>query len=482
MPTGAYLLIGLIAGALLGYLIALARRKPDLAQPLAELERRFNEAFSRTTTELAERIEKVKGDLRLDLADRLQAGLSTVRNTVEQQRASGREEQAKRLSETSAALGIKLQEMRATTETGLGAFAEKQEGGLARSRSELTSALATLAERNEKKLEDVKTAVERKLTQIQADNALQLEQMRKTVDEKLQGTLERRLGESFKLVSERLEVVHQGLGEMQKLASGVGDLKKVLTNVKTRGTWGEMQLANLLEQVLTPDQYACNVVTRPGSNERVEFAIRLPGRDNEAGSPVWLPIDAKFPKEDYERLVEAAEHADAAALETAAVQLENRVKLEAKTIRDKYVEPPHTTDFAILYLPVEGLYAEVLRRPGLLDSLQRDFRITIAGPTVLTALLNSLQMGFRTLAIEKRSSEVWQVLASIKNEFGKFGDVIGKVQKKLQEASNVIDSAATRTRAIERQLKAVGESGGPALSSRGVTDLLPLDDGEPEGK
>jgi DNA recombination protein RmuC len=311
---------------------------------------------------------------------------------------------------------------------------------------------------------------------------VQLEQMRKTVDEKLQGTLERRLGESFKLVSERLEVVHQGLGEMQKLASGVGDLKKVLTNVKSRGTWGEMQLGNLLEQVLTSEQYACNVATRPGSNERVEFAIRLPGRGNASGAPVWLPIDAKFPKEDYERLVEAAEHADAAALELAATQLENRIKLEAKSIRDKYVEPPHTTDFAILYLPVEGLYAEVLRRPGLLDVLQRDFRITIAGPTVLTALLNSLQMGFRTLAIEKRSSEVWQVLAAIKTEFGKFGEVIGRVQKKLQEASNVIDSAATRTRAIERQLRAVGESSTPGSLVNGATpELLPLDD-EPEGK
>jgi DNA recombination protein RmuC len=483
MPTGAYLLIGLVAGALLGYLIALALRKPDLAQPLADLERRFTEAFSKTTADLAERIEKVKGDLRLDLADRLQSGLLNVRETVEQQLASSREEQAKRLLETSATLALKLQEMRTTTETGLSTFAEKQESGLSRSRNELTSALGTLAERNEKKLEDVKAAVEKKLTQIQADNSLQLEQMRKTVDEKLQGTLERRLGESFKLVSERLEVVHQGLGEMQKLANGVGDLKKVLTNVKARGIWGEMQLGNLLEQVLTPDQYACNVVTRPGTNERVEFAIRLPGRDDQNSTPVWLPIDAKFPKEDYERLVDAAEQADSTGLELAAAQLEARVKLEARTIRNKYVEPPHTTDFAILYLPVEGLYAEVLRRPGLLDTLQRDFRITIAGPTVLTALLNSLQMGFRTLAIEQRSSEVWQVLASVKNEFGKFGDVIGKVQKKLQEASNVIDSAATRTRAIERQLKAVGESGGPVLANRSSTpDLLPLEDEEPQGK
>jgi DNA recombination protein RmuC len=322
---------------------------------------------------------------------------------------------------------------------------------------ELTAAFTKLSERNEVKLEDVRRTVEEKLGKIQADNAAQLEQMRRTVDEKLQGTLEHRLGESFKLVSERLELVHKGLGEMQTLASGVGDLKKVLTNVKARGTWGEMQLGNLLEQVLTPEQYATNVSTRAGSIDRVEFALKLPGKDHDQNTPVWLPIDAKFPKEDYERLVEASEKADPVALELAAAQLEARVKGEARSIRDKYLDPPQTTDFAILYLPVEGLYAEVLRRPGLIDVLQREFRVTVAGPTVLCALLNSLQMGFRTLAIEKRSSEVWTVLAAVKTEFGRFGEIIGRVQKKLEEASNVIESAAVRTRAIERKLRDVQE-------------------------
>ena len=279
--------------------------------------------------------------------------------------------------------------------------------------------------------------------------------MRATVDEKLHKTLEKRLGESFKQVSGQLEQVHKGLGEMQNLAIGVGDLKKVLTNVKTRGTWGEMQLGNLLEQILTPEQYAQNVITKQGSAERVEFAIKLPGRDTHDGKTVWLPIDAKFPKEDYERLVEASERADADAVEQAAKQLELRIKAEAGDIRDKYIDPPNTTDFGILFLPTESLYAEVLRRNGLMETLQREFRVVVTGPTTLAALLNSLQMGFRTLAIEKRSSEVWAVLGAIKTEFGKFGGIIEKVQKKLQEASNVIDTAATRTRTIERKLRTV---------------------------
>jgi DNA recombination protein RmuC len=279
--------------------------------------------------------------------------------------------------------------------------------------------------------------------------------MRKTVDEKLQGTLEKRLGESFKLVSDRLEQVHKGLGEMQSLAVGVGDLKKVLTNVKTRGSWGEIQLGNLLDQILTPDQYEKNVSTKTGSADRVEFALKLPGRDD--GKPVWLPIDAKFPKEDYERLVEAADRADVEAVEQASRQLEIRIKAEAADIHKKYIDIPNTTDFGILYLPTEGLYAEVLRRPGVADSVQRDFRVVIAGPTTLAALLNSLQMGFRTLAIEKRSSEVWAVLGAVKTEFGKFGGVIEKVQKKLQEASNVIDDAVARKKVMERKLRTVTE-------------------------
>ncbi len=313
--------------------------------------------------------------------------------------------------------------------------------------------LSRLTQSFDARVEQLRQTVETRLAAIQGDNATKLEEMRKTVDEKLHATLEQRLGESFKLVSERLELVHRGLGEMQTLAAGVGDLKKVLSNVKTRGTWGEVQLAALLEQVLTAEQYAENVATRPGSNDRVEFAIRLPGRDD--GAPVWLPIDAKFPIEDYQKLLEAQERADPVAVEAAARALETRLKNEARTIREKYVEPPHTTDFAILYLPIEGLYAEVLRRPGLAEALQRDWRVSIAGPTTLAAMLNSLQMGFRTLAIEQRSSEVWAVLGAVKSEFGKFGEALAHTKKKLQEASNSIDKAEVRTRAVTRKLKEV---------------------------
>jgi DNA recombination protein RmuC len=296
---------------------------------------------------------------------------------------------------------------------------------------------------------------------------VKLDEMRQTVDEKLQGTLERRLNESFKLVSERLELVHEGLGEMRTLASGVGDLKKVLVNVKARGTWGEMQLANLLEQVLSPEQYEANVTTKPDTGDRVEFAVKLPGR--EEGERVWLPIDAKFPREDYERLVEASEKGNVAAVEEASKQLELRIKSQAKMIRDKYIEPPGTTDFAILFLPVEGLYAEVLRRPGLVESIQRECRVSIAGPTTLAALLNSLQMGFRTLAIAKRSSEVWKVLGAVKTEFTKFGDVLAGVKKKLQQATDRIDDVQVRTRAINKKLSDVQE-----LPAGGAASLFEL--------
>jgi DNA recombination protein RmuC len=318
----------------------------------------------------------------------------------------------------------------------------------------LTSQLQTHGKRTSEGMETLRQTLESRLAAIQTDNNQKLEQMRQTVDEKLHNTLEQRLGESFKLVSERLELVHKGLGEMQTLASGVGDLKKVLANVKVRGTWGEVQLDNLLEQILSPDQYAKNVVTRPQSNERVEFAIKLPGRD-EAGGVVWLPIDAKFPLEDYQKLLEAQEAGDVASMDEAGRALETRIRNEAKAIRDKYLEPPHTTDFGLLFLPIEGLYAEVIRRPGLFDYLQREYRVTVTGPTTLTAILNSLQMGFRTLAIEQRSSEVWQVLGAVKTEFGKFGEVLARTKKKLDEARNSIDQAETRTRAIDRRLRQV---------------------------
>lgn len=320
-----------------------------------------------------------------------------------------------------------------------------------------SSQLKTLTDHNIQRLDKINETVEKKLASIQDDTGKKLDQMRATVDEKLHDTLEKRLGESFKIVSERLEQVHKGLGEMQNLAIGVGDLKKVLTNVKTRGTFGEIQLGALLEQLLTRDQYEANVATKKGSAGRVEFAIRLPGRDPSDRDTVWLPIDAKFPQEDYLRLVEAQELGNATLVEETARQLERAVKEMAKNIRDKYLDPPATTDFGIMFLPTEGLYAEVLRRTGLFEQLQREFKVVVTGPTTLAALLNSLQMGFRTLAIEKRSSEVWTLLGAVKTEFATFGAVLDKTRKKLQEASNTIDSAATRTRVIERKLKGVQE-------------------------
>jgi DNA recombination protein RmuC len=314
--------------------------------------------------------------------------------------------------------------------------------------------LSKLTILNEQKLDKMRQTIEERLKAIQEDNNIKLEKMRQTVDEKLEKTLEYRLGESFKLVSDRLEMVHKGLGEMQSLANGVGDLKKVLSNVKTRGTWGEIQLGNLLEQILVKEQYETNVVTKKGSSERVEFAIKLPGHEEKEGI-VYIPIDSKFPIEDYQRLLNAQEDGNIQLIEETSKQLEIRIKAEAKDIKDKYLDPPNTTDFGILFLPIEGLYAEVLRRTGLCEFLQREYRVIITGPTTLTALLNSLQMGFRTIAIEKRSSEVWQLLGTVKTEFTKFGDILEKTQKKLQEASNTIDFAAKKSRNIERKLNKV---------------------------
>lgn len=314
--------------------------------------------------------------------------------------------------------------------------------------------LRALSADNERRLADVRAAVELRLAALQDGNEKKLEQMRATVDEKLHATLEQRLGESFKQVAERLEQVHKGLGEMHTLARDVGSLHRVLSNVKTRGIVGEVQLAGLLEQVLAPEQYALNVETVPGSGARVEFAIRLPGRRGD-GLPMWLPIDAKFPREDYERLLDAQDRADPAGMEVAARALEARLRLEARTIREKYIAAPHTTDFAILFVPTEGLYAEALRRPGLVQALQGEHRISLAGPTTLLATLTSLQMGFRTLALEQRSAEVWEVLGAVKTEFGKFGDVLAKTKKKLDEASSSIELAERRTRVMARELRAV---------------------------
>lgn len=347
--------------------------------------------------------------------------------------------------------------------------------GLQKNQLELFAGqLKELTASNEERLDKLREGVDSRLKLIQEDNALKLEQMRATVDEKLHDTLEKRLGESFKLVSERLELVQRGLGEMQSLANGVGDLKKVLTNVKTRGTFGEIQLASLLEQILAPGQYESNVETRRGSGQRVEFALKLPGRDGSTDGMVWLPLDAKFPQEDYLRLVEAQEAADVTAAADARKQLDRSVREMAKTIRDKYLDPPHTTDFGVMFLPTEGLYAEVLRLPGLFEVLQRDFKVMVAGPTTLAALLNSLQMGFRTLAIEKRSAEVWNLLGAVRTEFSKFGVILDKTRKKLVEAGNHIDLAATRTRAIERKLRDVQDI--PHLES----DAIPEEDFEGE--
>ena len=354
--------------------------------------------------------------------------------------------------------------------TQLASTQQATEAALHRVSERLAEQLLQLSEANARRLGEVRSAVDARLVALQEGNEKKLEQMRATVDEKLQSTLETRLTESFRQVAERLDQVHKGLGDMQALARDVGTLNRVLTNVKTRGVFGEVQLAALLEQVFTPEQYATNVATVPGSSERVEFAIRLPGR-GERGSgeaPLWLPIDAKFPREDYERLLDAHERADVPALEAAAKAIEARLRLEARRIREKYVAPPHTTDFGILFLPTEGLYAEALRRPGLVEALQREFKVMLAGPTTLLATLTSLQMGFRTLALEKRSAEVWEVLGAVKTEFAKFGDVLARTKKKLDEAGSAIEQAEVRSRAMARQLRSV-----EALPEARAAQLLP---------
>lgn len=410
------------------------------------------EEIARAVRELTDSLQQRIEDLRSTLDSRLMQlseadRASDAQNRLELQSAlkDFREVQAQRLDDSTKSQGERLQ-----------SFAQQ---------------LAELGTRNEAKLESLRTTVETKLTQLQSDNEAKLERIRQTVDEKLHQTLEQRLGESFKLVSERLEQVHSGLGEMKSLAVGVGDLKKILSNVKTRGTWGEVQLGNLLEQTLTPEQFTRNFAPNEESPERVEFAIKLPGRDVD-GKPIWLPLDSKFPNEEYQRLVEAQERGDAGAVEAAAAALEQGIRMEARKISEKYICPPTTTDFAILFLPTEGLFAEVLRRPGLSEALQRQHRVVVSGPTTLTALLTSLQMGFRTLAIEQRSSEVWKVLGAVKAEFGKFGETLDKVQRKLTEASNTIEVAQRRSRAVERKLRPAEEL--PAVEAAA---LLGLDTG-----
>ncbi len=439
-----------------------------LREELARGSRDFLDSVLTRMTDIAtlqkNQLDTFSGNL-ASLTESIANKLEAVRETVERRlgqlaadagvnHAASREELGKSIKGLGDSLLARMTEIATLQKNQLDAFA---------------ASLNSLTASNEQRLEQLRVTVESKLSALQADNSLKLEQMRATVDEKLHATLEQRLGESFKIVSERLDIVSQGLGEMKTLATGVGDLKKVLTNIKTRGTFGETQLGNLLEQMLTADQYGANVAPNPLSAERVEFAVKLPGRDG-SGRPVWLPIDAKFPQEDFHRLIDAQEKGDAAAVEEASLALEGRIWNEARTIKEKYINPPHTTDFAILFFPIEGLYAEALRRPGLCDGIMREHRILITGPTTLAAVLSSLQMGFRTLAIEKRSSEVWQVLGAVKTEFAKFGEVLEKVGKKLAEASNTVESAATRSRAVERKLRSV-----EGLPVEDATRLLGMD-------
>ena len=407
-----------------------------------------------------QRIDRVEGELRREVGDSARTGRLEIQQTL----ATFQDTLVRQGAETTR-----------TQNAQIDAFAQQLVQLRGTLGDTLTRQLQDLSEANARRLAEVRATLETQLAQLQTSNAAKLDEMRATVDEKLHATLEQRLGESFKQVAERLEQVHKGLGEMQTLAQGVGDLKHLLSNVKTRGMFGEAQLGALLEQVFSPDQYATQVATRPGSRNMVDFAIRLPGRGDD-GAPCWLPIDAKFPNEDYERLLDAQQCADAEGAELAARGLEQRIRLEAKSMAEKYLEPPHTTDFAILFLPTEGLYAEVLRRPGLMEALQRDHRVTLTGPTTLMAMLNALQMGFRTLALEKRSSEVWQVLGAVKTEFGKFGDVLAKVKNQTQTVLNTLDAAEVRSRAMGRALKTV-----EALPQDRAQSLLPLDaaDGDP---
>jgi DNA recombination protein RmuC len=392
---------------------------------------------------------------------------SGVEEAVREELRLGREESARASKnlreEVSAGQRFSLDTM-VRTVGEMGKSQNDQLNSIARRIQELT-------ESNRTGIEKLRSTIDTQLKNLQESNEKKLDQMRETVDEKLQTTLEKRLGQSFKLVSERLEAVQHGLGEMQNLATGVGDLKRVLTNVKARGTWGEVQLGALLEQILTPDQYDKNVRTRGDSQERVEYAIRLPGQDDNPGSCVWMPIDSKFPQEDYLKLVESADTGDGDAVQKATAALLRSVHSSAKEIRDKYLNPPATTDFAIMFLPTEGLYAEVLRQPGQVEKIQQDYRIVVAGPTTLSAILSSLRIGFRTLAIEKRSSEVWKVLAAVKTEFGKFGHVLSTVKRQLNTASNTIEQTGVRTRAMERKLRTVQE-----LTSEESTEILELPD------
>jgi len=439
------------------------------AGQLGELNRAIDEHLGSVRTTLETRLDVFNGSLVQAVGEQNRLGREQS-DSVGQRFESFRRALDERLSATSAELLVTTQQMRGELGKNLKAFNDSVVSSVASMGGTQSAELARLAAMTDQKLESMRSTVQERLNRLQDENTAKLDQIRRTVDEQLQSTLERRLGESFKIVSDRLDQVHRGLGEMHTLAAGVGDLKKLLGNVRARGTWGEVQLGLLLEQILTHDQYGTNVATT-GTGERVEFAIKLPGA--EPDGCVWLPIDAKFPKEDYERLLDAVERSDAGSVDEASRQLEIRVRHCARDISQKYVSPPKTTDFAVMYLPTEGLYAEVLRRPGLIETLQREFRVTIAGPTTLAAILNSLQMGFKTLAIQKRSSEVWEILGEVKTEFGKYADVLAKVQKKLEEANKTVEAGLTRTRVIQRKLKGVEEVAAGALNGVDV-DLEPV--------
>jgi len=440
----------------------IALRRPDEA-PLKALRDELQAAVRNDVQQLERSLRDEVARSAANTRGELAQTLATFQQTLLAQQGDVARTQNEQIDSFRTQLASTQQHQADT----LGRSGEQQAQSLQRFSETLIDQLRALSQSNDQRMAEVRTTVEQKLTAIQQDNEKKLEQVRQTVDEKLHATLEQRLGESFKQVADRLDQVHRGLGEMQNLAKDVGSLSRVLNNVKTRGNFGEVQLAALLEEVFTADQFGRNVETIPGSNQRVDFALRLPGRRDD-GAPLWLPIDAKFPREDYERLLDAQERADPIAAEIAAKAIEMRLRAEARTIRDKYIAAPHTADFGILFVPTEGLYAEALRRPGLVEALQREHKIMLAGPTTLLATLNSLQMGFRTLALEKRSAEVWEVLGAVKTEFSKFGLVLAKTKKKLDEAANTIDEAQTRTNVMTRKLKSV-----EALSDDRSQLLLP---------
>lgn len=480
MQIAVWALLGLVFVAIV-LLVALLLRRPE-----ARLERALREEQRDGRAELREQLESLgrQQDLRLDgfarslgeFTDRTDQRLDILRAALTEDAHKSRTGLAEQQHRFEQVQGQRMQQLREQVDS----FARQLDGRMQdftrfqaeqqqRFMEQVSAQLRELTQRNEQRIAEMRATLEQQLRALQEDNAAKLEKMRETVDEKLQSTLSSRLDSSFKLVSERLEQVQRGLGEMQQLATGVGDLKRVLTNVKTRGTWGEVQLGNILEQILTPAQYARGVRVRPDSAEMVDFAVRLPGR-GEGDEPVWLPIDCKFPREDYERLLDAQEQGDPERVRECGAQLEKAVRIQAKSISGKYIAPPHTTDFAVMFLPTEGLYAEVIRRAGLVDALQREHRIVVAGPTTITALLNSLQMGFRTLAIEKRSSEVWKLLGAVKSEFGKFAGILERAEKQITTVGKSLGDASRKTRTIERRLRGV-----EALGQDQARALLELD-------